>query len=117
MNKGKSFLKRKKRVGGLIKRSSRVRLSVYRSNKYVYAQIIDDKKGVTLVSFSDLSSGKSKDKKKLSKKEAAFLTGERIAEKAAKKGIKNVVFDRSGYKYHGRIKALADGARKGGLNF
>ncbi len=118
MKKDKAFSKRKKRVRGSIKRSLlRPRLSVYRSNRHVYAQIIDDKKGTTIISIGDLGNEKTKDKKRPNKKETAFSVGEKIAEKAVKKGIKNVVFDRSGYKYHGRVKSLAEGARKGGLNF
>ena len=116
MEKRKSFFKRQKRVrGSLASNSSRVRLVVHRSNKHIYAQLIDDKKGVTLVSTGDL--GKEIKGKKSNKTEAAFFIGEKIAEKAAKKGVKTVTFDRSGYKYHGRIKAVAEGARKGGLNF
>tara|TARA_Y100000746_G_scaffold214760_1_gene208348 strand:- start:633 stop:980 length:348 start_codon:yes stop_codon:yes gene_type:complete len=88
------------------------RLSVFRSNKEIYVQIIDDIKQITLVSSNSL-----KIKNKSDKKEQAFKTGEDIAKKAKSKGIENVKFDRSGYLYHGRIKYLADGARKGGLKF
>lgn len=116
MDKKKSFLKRQKRVRGSIASNlTRVRLTVHRSNKHIYAQLIDDKKGVTLVSAGDL--GKETKGKKSGKTESAFFVGEKIAERASKKGIKTVAFDRSGYKYHGRIKAVAEGARKGGLNF
>lgn len=116
MKKDKAFTKRQKKVRGYIKKSSsRARLSVFRSNKYIYAQVIDDKKNVTVVSESDLK--KDKKAKSGTKKEFAYSVGENVAKKAVKKGIKEVVFDRSGYKYHGRVKALADGARKGGLNF
>lgn len=118
MDKDKSFIKRQKRVRGSIKRNlSRIRLSVFRSNRHIYAQIIDDKKGATLFSAGDSEKTKIKAKKMPTKKEAAFLVGERIAQKAIKKGIKDVVFDRSGYKYHGRVKSVAEGARKAGLNF
>lgn len=89
------------------------RLSVYRSLKYVYAQLIDDFTSNTIVSFSTLQlSGAD-----LSRMEAAKECGRRLAEKAKEKGIETVVFDRSGCKYHGRIKALAEGARERGLKF
>ena len=89
------------------------RLSVFRSNKEIYAQLIDDISGKTLVSSSsqDLKSVKG------TKVEISKSVGQKLAEKAASSGIKNVTFDRGGYLYHGRIKALADGAREGGLNF
>jgi len=93
----------------------RGRLSVFRSNKHIYVQIIDGK-GVVLVSSSDLKKLSNKNQK-LTKTETAFLVGEEIAKKALKKKINDVVFDRGGYKYHGRVKAIAEGARKGGLNF
>lgn len=116
MNKDKAFKKRQKKVRSFIKKgSTRARLSVFRSNRYIYAQVIDDQKNVTLISESDLKSGGKAEK--AANKDSAYLVGENLAKKAVKKGIKKVVFDRSGYKYHGRIKALADGARKGGLDF
>ena len=90
------------------------RLCVFRSLKHIYAQLIDDKAGVTLVSASSLEKtfeGKGTDKA------AARAVGKLLAERAAEKGVKDVVFDRSGYIYHGRIKELAEGAREGGLNF
>jgi large subunit ribosomal protein L18 len=91
------------------------RLSVFRSNKYIYCQLVDDDKGVTLLSADDR---KLKDsKKKLTKKETAFEVGKKIAEKALAKKIEQIVFDRGGYRYHGRVKAVADGAREGGLKF
>ena len=91
------------------------RLAVYRSTKHIYAQIIDDVKGVTLVSASSMD----KDLKITNggNIEAAKLVGKSIAEKANKANIKTVVFDRSGYLYHGRVKALADAARENGLEF
>lgn len=91
------------------------RLSVFRSNKYIYAQIVDDAKGHTLVSVSSREAGLSEaigTKLELSKN-----AGKRIAEKALAAGITDVVFDRGGYLYHGRVKALAEGAREGGLAF
>lgn len=90
------------------------RLSVFRSNTHIYGQLIDDEKGVTLASFSDL---KIKKTKELKKTEIAGMVGEELAKKAAAKKIKKVVFDRNGLRYHGRVKALAEGARKGGLEF
>ena len=117
MNKNKLFLKRQKRVRSLIKNSDRARLSVFRSNSHIYAQIIDDKKGRSLVNSDDGKLINKKEAKRLTKTELAFLVGEDLAKKSLKKNIKEVVFDRSGYKYHGRVKSLADGARKGGLIF
>ena len=91
------------------------RLSVFRSNKEIYVQLIDDSNGSTIVASS--SSDKNFAKSKANKTEIASLVGKDIAEKAIKKGIKKVSFDRSGYLYHGRVKSLADGARQGGLKF
>ena len=84
--------------------SERPRLSVFRSNKRICAQLVDDSKGITLLSASDV-------------KTSALKVGEILAKKALEKGIKAVVFDRGGYKYHGQIKTLAEGARKVGLKF
>jgi large subunit ribosomal protein L18 len=94
--------------------SERPRLSVFRSNKQIYAQIIDDEKGITLVSAS---SYKAKEVEGKNKSEQATLVGKAVAEKAIKAGVKTVVFDRNSYQYHGRVKALAEGAREGGLIF
>ncbi len=93
----------------------RPRLSVYRSNKHIYAQLIDDTKGITLVSASTLD--KEFDLDSTSNVEAAHKVGELIAKRAVEKGYKSVVFDRSGYIYHGRVKALAESARENGLEF
>jgi large subunit ribosomal protein L18 len=106
----------KKRIRKVISgTSSSPRLSVYRSNADIYVQIIDDSTGKTLLSASsrdkDLSSSKG------TKSEISKLVGKRVAEKAKEKGIEAVVFDRGGYLYHGRVKALAEGAREGGLKF
>lgn len=98
------------RVFGTVKKP---RLSVFRSLSYIYAQLIDDENGVTLAS-ADSRKIKTKGEGKLS---VAFEVGKLIAGKAADKKIKNVVFDRGGYKFHGRVKAVADGAREGGLEF
>lgn len=91
------------------------RLSVFRSLKHICAQLIDDHSSKTLLSANDQELGKEIIKKQ--KTEVAFLVGELLAQKAQKKKITNVVFDRSAYKYHGRIKCLAEGAKKGGLKF
>ena len=95
----------------------RKRLSVFRSSKHIYAQVIDDVKGETLASASSLEKETRGTLKTGANVEAAKAVGKRLAERAAAKGIKDVVFDRGGYLYHGRIKALADAAREGGLNF
>ncbi len=117
---GLSKLERRTRIRKRIRKivsgvPERPRFSVFRSNKEIYVQIIDDHSGNTLVA------GSSRDKDIVSKKgtkvEKAALTGEKIAKLALKKGIKEVVFDRGGNLYHGRIKSLAEGARKGGLKF
>ncbi len=97
--------------------AERPRLSIFRSFKHVYAQIVDDKQGVTLISSSTLEKGVQKKIKKAGNCEAAKIVGEDIGEKAIKKGVNKVIFDRNGFIYHGRIKALADGAREKGLQF
>ncbi len=107
-------LRMRRGIGG---QPERPRLSVFRSLKHIYAQIVDDTKGVTLAAASTLDPeirGAMKDKKKA---EAGVLVGELIAKRAQAKGVKQVVFDRGGYLYHGRVKALADAARKAGLQF
>jgi large subunit ribosomal protein L18 len=95
----------------------RPRLSVFRSLRHISAQVIDDSKGRTLVAVSTLDPDVRDQVKELNKTGQAKLVGKRLAEKAAQAGIKVVVFDRSGYKYHGRVKALADASREGGLDF
>lgn len=103
----------KRRVRGKISGSSELpRLSVYKSNKEIYAQLIDDKEGKTLASASSRSL-----KTKGNKVEISAEVGKTIAEKAIAAGINNIVFDRNGFVYHGRVKALADGAREAGLKF
>jgi large subunit ribosomal protein L18 len=121
--------RRHRRVRAKIKGTAKIpRLCVFRSNKHIYTQLIDDEKGKTLISASDLDIGKSKvkspklkadkDKKPFSGKEAvAYQVGQIIAKKALEKKFEKVVFDRGGYKYHGRVKALAEGARENGLKF
>ena len=91
---------------------TRPRLCVFRSLKHIYAQLIDDEKGQTLVATSDLEL-----KKKAKNKEVAKEVGKLLAKKAQAKKIKQAIFDRAGYKYHGRVRALAEGAREGGLKF
>jgi large subunit ribosomal protein L18 len=95
----------------------RPRLSVFRSSKHIYAQLIDDIKGETLTFASSLEKEMRGTLKTGANVEAAREVGKRVAERAAEKGIKDVVFDRGGYLYHGRVKALADAARESGLNF
>ncbi len=111
----KSRQKRHARVRAKIAGTTeRPRLNIFRSEAHIYAQIIDDDKGVTLCSASSVEKdfgGKG------SNKEAARKVGKNIAERAVKKGITDVVFDRGGYIYHGRVKELAEGAREGGLKF
>ena len=105
----------KRRVRGKISGSSELpRLSVYKSNKEIYAQLIDDKDGKTLVSASSREKGVDANG---TKSEVSAAVGKAIAAKAIAAGIENIVFDRNGFVYHGRVKALADGAREGGLKF
>jgi large subunit ribosomal protein L18 len=96
---------------------NRVRLSVFRTSKHIYAQVIDDVKSETVASASSLEKDMRTSLKTGANIEAAKAVGKRLAERAASKGVKEVVFDRGGYLYHGRVKALADAAREGGLKF
>ena len=108
-------LHRHKRVRGKVSGTpERPRLNVFRSETNIYAQVIDDTTGTTLVSASSLEKSFSCDG---TKTDAAKKVGEMVAERAKAKGIETVVFDRGGYLYHGRVKALAEGAREGGLQF
>lgn len=95
----------------------RPRLAVFRSLRHIYAQVIDDSSGRTLVAASDLEADLRSQRDGKKKAQVAELVGDAIARKALKKGIKSVVFDRGGFKYHGRVKALAEAARKGRLSF
>ena len=95
----------------------RPRLSIFRSLSEIYAQVIDDQAGQTIVSASSIDGELRAKMKGLKKIEQAKLVGKAVAERAKKKGVKAVVFDRGGFKYSGRVKALADGAREGGLEF
>lgn len=114
-NRVKARLKNKARIRKkVIGSTEKPRLTVYRSTKHIYAQIVDDSTGSTLCSASSLV---AKLEGSNSSKNAAFEVGKLIAETAKGKNISKVVFDRSGYVYHGRIRSLAEGAREGGLNF
>lgn len=116
-NKGLRRIKIKKRIRSRLSgNSGRPRLSVFRSNNEIYAQLIDDASGKTILASSSSEKSLSKEKGK-SKVEKAKSVGAAIAKKAVEKGINEVVFDRNGFLYHGRIKALADGARENGLKF
>jgi len=111
--------RRKRRVRKQLREvtpAGRPRLSVHRSSKHIYAQIIDDTKGHTLAAASTLEKDLKGKLKTGADKAAAAEVGKLIAERALKAGVSKVVFDRGAFKYHGRIKALADGAREGGLN-
>ena len=116
--KNKKIIRKKRRKirirSKIVGTAKRPRLSVYRSNRYIYAQLIDDSRGETLVSFSEKQILQI-ELSKLNKTQKANIVGESLAKKALKKKIKSVLFDRSGYKYHGRVKALAEGVRKGGV--
>ncbi len=113
------FQRRQRRVRRSLKKvaNGRPRLSVYRSSKNIYAQIIDDDAGRTLAAASTLDKDLRGTLAKGTDKAAAEAVGKAIAERAIKAGVSDVVFDRGGYLFHGRVKALADGAREGGLNF
>ena len=104
--------RRIKRAAGL-----RARLSVFRSSKHIYAQVIDDLKGETVASASSLEKDLRSSQKTGANVDAAKTVGKLVAQRAVAKGVKDVVFDRGGYLYHGRVKALADAAREGGLKF
>jgi len=113
------IMRRQGRVRGALRRAAgeRKRLSVYRSSKHIYAQVIDDDEGITLASASSIEKTAREGLKTGASVDAAKAVGKLIAERAKQKGIKDVVFDRGGYLYHGRVKALAEAARESGLNF
>jgi len=117
LRKLNQFDKRKVRVRRSLARGQRPRLSVFRSSKHIYAQLIDDARSATLVAACSLEKGLKTTLKTGADKAAATAVGKLLAQGALEVGIKSVVFDRGGYKYHGRVKALADGARDGGLSF
>lgn len=114
-----AFERRRDRVRRSLKKvaNGRPRLSVFRSSKQIYAQIIDDAQGFTLVSASTIEQDTKGGLKTGADTAAAVAVGKLVAERALAAGIKQVVFDRGGYQYHGRVKALADAARDGGLEF
>ena len=112
--RAKKHMRIRNRLSGT---SERPRLAVFRSNNHMYAQIIDDTVGNTLVSASTLQKDVKANLEKTNNVDAAACLGKVIAEKAIEKGIKDVVFDRGGFIYHGKIQALADAAREAGLNF
>ncbi|MGE6632400.1 50S ribosomal protein L18 [Bacillus sp. NPDC077027] len=115
-SKNATRLKRHARVRAKLSGTAeRPRLNVFRSNKHIYAQVIDDVNGVTLASASTLD--KELNIEKSADAAAAIKIGELVAKRAAEKGVSNVVFDRGGYLYHGRVKALAEAAREAGLKF
>jgi large subunit ribosomal protein L18 len=111
--------RRKARVRRAIRKAAngRPRLSVFRSSKQIYAQVIDDERGATLAAASSLEKDMRGKLKSGGNVDAAKEVGRLIAERASAAGVKEVIFDRSGYLYHGRVKALADAAREGGLSF
>ncbi len=113
------IMRRTGRVRGALRLAAgeRKRLSVFRSSKHIYAQVIDDDAGVTLASASSIEKTAREGLKTGAGIDAAKAVGKLIAERAKEKGVKEVVFDRGGYLYHGRVKALAEAAREGGLSF
>lgn len=119
LNSKELFNRRKNRNRTTIVKSSggRPRLSVFRSGKHIYAQVIDDGKGVTLAAASSIDKGLRGKLKKGGDTEAAKAVGALVAKRALAAGISEVIFDRGGYHFHGRVKALADSAREGGLSF
>jgi large subunit ribosomal protein L18 len=118
IDKNAERVKRHKRIRNRISGTQeRPRLSVYRSEKHIYAQIIDDVAGKTLVAASTVEKAIAEQIGELAKKDAAKVVGKALAEKALAAGIKEVVFDRGGYLYTGRVQSLAEGAREGGLEF
>jgi large subunit ribosomal protein L18 len=115
----KNFQRRTQRVRRALKKvaNGRPRLSVFRSSKHIYAQVIDDAKGITLAAASSVDKDLKGKLKTGADKAAAAEVGKLVAERAVKAGVTAVVFDRGGYIYHGRVKSLADAARDGGLSF
>ena len=118
IDKNSERIKRHKRIRNKISGTpERPRLSVFRSTKHIYAQIIDDVNGVTLVAASTMEKSIADAVKEMTKSEQAKYVGTELGRRAAEKGVTTVVFDRSGYLYMGRLEALADGAREAGLQF
>lgn len=111
-------LKKQRRIrNSIIGTDERPRLCVFRSSRHIYAQVIDDSKGQTIVAASTYEKEVKGQPKFESKKAAAEFVGKLVAERALEKGVKKIVFDRNGFLYHGRIKAVSEGARKAGLEF
>ena len=111
-------LKRKKRIRkNLVGTGNRPRLCVFRSAKHIYAQVIDDSRGQTLAAASSLEKTVHESSESKNKLSAANTVGKMIGQRALEKGVKKIVFDRNGFLYHGRIKAVSDGAREAGLKF
>jgi large subunit ribosomal protein L18 len=120
MSKYRSSTERRQaRVRRAVKKAAgeRLRLSVFRSSKHIYAQVIDDTKGQTVAAASSVDKRLREGLKTGADVKAAKAVGKLVAERLIEKGVKNVVFDRGNYRYHGRVKALADAAREGGLQF
>lgn len=118
VTKNEARMRRKQRIRKKISGTAqRPRLVVFRSNMFIYAQIVDDEAGRTLATASSLALGKASEGGMKLNRETAAQVGRALAEKAREKQIERVIFDRNGYMYHGRVKALADGAREGGLQF
>jgi large subunit ribosomal protein L18 len=118
VKKIKSRLRRKKHIRKVVFGTAvRPRLVVFRSAKQVYAQLVDDEAGRTLTTVSSLSPDLKETVAKKKPVEVSMIVGEACAKKAMERNIKQVIFDRNGFRYHGRVKAVADGARKGGLQF
>lgn len=116
--KKQARIKRKKRVRKKISGTKeKPRLTIFRTSKHIYAQIVDDIAGHTLAAASSMEKVIRDHEKFDNKVESASFVGERVGERAIKKGLKKIVFDRNGFLYHGRVKALSDGARKAGLDF
>ncbi|MFC1694896.1 50S ribosomal protein L18 [Pseudomonadota bacterium] len=110
-------LRRARKARAHIRRLGRPRLTIFRSGRHIYAQVISSEDGIVIASASTLQKDVAAKLKGTSNKEAAAAVGKAVAEKAVEAGIKEVAFDRSGYRYHGRVKELADAAREVGLNF
>jgi large subunit ribosomal protein L18 len=122
INNKMKFARRKQRVRTRLARltetgKGRLRLSIHRSGVHIYAQVIDDTKDITVATASTLDKDLRKTLKSTCNREAATAVGALVAKRAVEKGVKQVAFDRSGYMYHGRVKALAEAAREGGLEF
>lgn len=117
MAKLTTFEKRRQRVRTTLKKSGRVRLSIHRTSLHIYAQLIDDTQGKTLASASTVDKELKKKLKKTSNIEAAKAVGTLVAERAIKAKVSDIVFDRGGFLFHGRVKALAEAAREAGLKF